>query len=104
MSQARPLHKIQSAPALTSAMTTPTATVQPTLLNIKHPVVGTVSPVRQPSYQAYQGPSSGASVYSGGYVGGYYAPGTPGYVGYNAYNIPGYTSQSVAGSGAREQF
>ena len=63
-----------------------------------------MSPVRQPSYQAYQGPSSGASVYSGGYVGGYYAPGTPGYVGYNAYNIPGYTSQSVAGSGAREQF
>ena len=104
MSQARPLHKIQSAPALTSAMTTPTATVQPTLLNIKHPVVGTVSPVRQPSYQAYQGPSSGASVYGGGYVGGYYAPGTPGYVGYNAYNIPGYTGQAVPGSGAREQF
>ena len=109
-SGARPLHKIQSAPALTSAMTTPTATVQPTLLNIKHPVVGTVSPVRQPSYQAYPGPQAGGSVYGGGYVGGYYAPGTPGYVGYNAYNIPGYTGQpgysgqTVAGSGARDQF
>ena len=34
-------------------MTTPTATVQPTLLNMKQavPVVGTVSPVRPASYQ-----------------------------------------------------
>ena len=102
-SQARPLHKIQSTPALTSVMTTPTATVQPTLLNVKHPVVGTVSPVRQPSYQAYPGPSSGASVYGGGggYVGGYYAPNTPGYVGYNAYNLPGYQQPGYAGHTAQ---
>ena len=96
-SQTRPMHKIQSAPALTSVMTTPTATVQPTLLNVKHPVVGTVSPVRQPSYQAYQGPSSGGNLYGGGYVGGYYAPNTPGYVGYNAYNIPGYQQPGYTG-------
>ena len=106
----RPLYKIQSAPALTSHVTTPTATVQPTLLNIKGPVVGTVSPVRQPNYQAYPGLGSGGNVYGGGYVGGYYASSTPGYVGYNAYNVPGYNQpgysgqQSTGGSGVRDQF